>query len=41
MRICRMVHETQIAALYQPREVRWGGRQEGGSKGRGYMYTYD
>ena len=29
--------ETQTGVLYQPR---WGGRQEGGSKGRGYMYTY-
>ena len=25
--------------LYQPRGVGWGGRWEGGSKGRGYMYT--
>ena len=27
-------------ALYQPRGVEWGGRWEGGSKGRGCMYTY-
>ena len=27
-------------ALNQPRRVGWGGRWEGGSKGRGYMYTY-
>ena len=26
--------------LYQPRGVGWGGIWEGGSKGRGYMYTY-
>ena len=26
-------------ALYQPRPVGWGGRWEGGSKGKGYMYT--
>ena len=26
--------------LYQPRGVGWGGRWEGGSKGRGGMYTY-
>ena len=26
-------------ALYQPRGVGWGGRWEGGSKGRVYMYT--
>ena len=26
----------ETGALYQPRGVRW----EGGSKGRGYMYTY-
>ena len=32
--------ETQPGALYQPRGVEWGGRSEGGSKGRGYMYTY-
>ena len=24
----------------QPRGVGWGGRREGASKGRGYMYTY-
>ena len=27
-------------ALCQPRGVGWGGRWEGGSKGRGYMYAY-
>ena len=32
--------ETQAGALYQPRGVGWGGRWEGVSKGRGYMYTY-
>ena len=26
--------------LYQPSGVGWRGRWEGGSKGRGYMYTY-
>ena len=31
-----MAQETQLGALYQPREVRW----EGDSKRRGYMYTY-
>ena len=40
MGICCMAQETQTGALYQPRGVRWGGRWEGGSKGRGYMYTY-
>ena len=35
-----MAQETQIGALYQPREVGWEGRWEGGSKGRGCMYTY-
>ena len=35
-----MVQETQTGALYQPRGVRWGGRWEGGSKGRGCMYTH-
>ena len=27
-------------ALYQPRGVGWGRSLEGGSKRRGYMYTY-
>ena len=40
MGICSMAQETQTGALYQPRGVVWGGRWEGGSKGRGYMYTY-
>ena len=40
MGICCMAQETQTGALYQPRGVGWGGRWEGGSKGRGYMYTY-
>ena len=35
-----MSQETQTGALYQPRGMGWGGRWEGGSKGRGYMYTY-
>ena len=35
-----MAQETQTGALYQSRGVGWGGRWEGGSKGRGYMYTY-
>ena len=38
--ICCMAQEMQTRALYQPRGVGWGGRWEGGSKGRGYMYTY-
>ena len=33
--------ETQTGALYQPRGVGWGGKWERGSKGWGYMYTYD
>ena len=33
-----MAQETQIGVLHQPRGVGWGGRWEGGSKGRGYMY---
>ena len=40
MGICCMSQETQTGALYQPRGVGWGGRWEGGSKGRGHMYTY-
>ena len=35
-----MAQETQTGAEYQPRGVGWGGRWEGGSKGKGYMYTY-
>ena len=38
--ICCLSQETQTRALYQPRGVGWEGRWEGGSKGRGYMYTY-
>ena len=38
--ICRVAQETQTGALYQPRGVGWGGRWEGGSRGRSYMYTY-
>ena len=34
-----MSQGTQTGALYQPRRVGWGGRWEGGSEGRGYMYT--
>ena len=40
MGICCMAQETQTGALYQPRGMGWGGRWEGGSKGRGYIYTY-
>ena len=40
MGICCMSQGTQTVALYQPRGVRWGGRWEGVSKGRGYMYAY-
>ena len=38
--ICCMSQGTQTGALYQPRGVGWGGRWEGDSKGKGYMYTY-
>ena len=34
MGICWMSQGTQIGGLYQPRGVRWGGRGEGGSRGR-------
>ena len=40
MGICCMSQETQTGSLYQPRGVGWGERWEGGSRGRGYMYTY-
>ena len=35
-----MAQETQTGALYQSRRVAWGRRWEGGSKWRGYRYTY-
>ena len=35
-----MAQETETRFLYQPRGMGWGGRWEGGSKERGYMYTY-
>ena len=38
--ICCMAQETQTRALCQSRGVGWGGRWEGVSKGRRYMYTY-
>ena len=37
---CKMSQGTQTGALYQPRGAGRGGRWEGGSRGRGYMYTY-
>ena len=43
MGICCVAQETQIGALYQPKGwegEEMGGRWEGGSKERGYMYTY-
>ena len=38
--LCCMAQETHKGAWYQPRGVGWGGRQEGGSKGRGYIYIH-
>ena len=38
--VCCMAQGTQKGALYQPRGVVWGGRWEGGSRGKGHMYTY-
>ena len=38
--ICCVAQGTQTGALCQPRGVGWGGRWEGGSKGRGYMYIW-
>ena len=40
MGICCMTQGTQTGALYQPRRVEWGGRWEGGSRGRELIYTY-
>ena len=36
----RMAQETHTGALYQSRGMGWGGKWEGGSKWKGYMYTY-
>ena len=36
-----MAQETQTGVLYPSRDIECGGRWEGGSKGRVYMYTYD
>ena len=35
-----MSQETQTEALYQPRGVGCGGRWDGGSKGRVYIYIH-
>ena len=35
-----MAQEAQTGVLYQPRGVGWGGRWDGGSKGKGCMCTY-
>ena len=36
----KTTQETQTGALYQSRGVGWGRKWEGGSKGKGYVYTY-
>ena len=38
--ICCMAQGAQTGALRQPREVEWGDRWEGSSRGRGHMYNY-
>ena len=40
MGISCMSQGTQTGALYQTKGVGWGGKWEGGSRGRGYMYAY-
>ena len=40
MGICSITQETQTGVLYLSTGVGWGGRREGVSKGRVYMYTY-
>ena len=40
MEICCMTQGTQSGALWQPRRLGWGGRQEVCSRGRAQMYTY-
>ena len=34
------LRKLEPGAPYQPRGVGWGGKWEGGSQGRGYVYTY-
>ena len=36
-----MAQETETITLYQPGGVGLRGTWEGGSRGRGYMYTYE
>ena len=38
--MCCMAQGVQPGALGPPGRVGWGGRWEGGSRGRGHMYTY-
>ena len=40
MGISSIFQGTQTRALHQTRGVEWGGRHEGGSRGRGHMYIY-
>ena len=40
MGVCCVAQEMQTGPLCQPRGVGWGGRWEGASKVRGYMYAY-
>ena len=40
IRFCCVSQGTQTGALYQHRGECWGGRWEGGSRGREYVYTY-
>ena len=40
MGICYLYQGTPTEVLYQNREVRAGGKWEGGSRRRGHMYTY-
>ena len=35
-----MTQGIQTGALWQQRGVGWGGKWEGGSKGRGHIYIY-
>ena len=35
-----MSQGIETGAVYQPRGVGWGGTWEGGSRGRGHIYTY-
>ena len=41
VQICCTMQGAQLGTLWQSRGLGWGGKWEGGSRGRGHVYTYD